>query len=260
MTTATQTIYDDDHNNDNAPIAGVDGGNDNDAANNDESNDNDSNDHGDDEDEDDNDHEPEPEANSKHGNDDDTGDDESQENLSNDDASNNGSIENDDGNAKDWQDDTRANNDSTETDADEAHWQLIISQEMDAKYGPRTDTYSLQPQKPRSFTHQHPDIAALHHAIKHPVSEIILTQYGAKKGLKVFGEAGTEAVIKELKQLHDRGMMVPRDPKALSWEEKWRALQYLMVEVFWVEGNWLIVLTYHCPQLGMAGIGMNFER
>ena len=32
------------------------------------------------------------------------------------------------------------------------------------------------------------------------------------------------------------------------------------VEVFLVEGNWLIVLTYHHPQLGMAGIGMNFER
>lgn len=49
-----------------------------------------------------------------------------------------------------------------------------------------------------------------------------------KKAIKAFGEAGMEAVLMELKQLHDRKVMEPRDPDALTAEEKRAALQYLM--------------------------------
>eukprot|EP00957_Ditylum_brightwellii_P049785 3774869-Ditylum_brightwellii.AAC.1 len=37
-----------------------------------------------------------------------------------------------------------------------------------------------------------------------PVTHTILTQYHVSKGLKVFGEEGTNNVLSELKQLHDR--------------------------------------------------------
>ena len=61
-----------------------------------------------------------------------------------------------------------------------------------------------------------------------PTSSITLTQYSIKKGLELFGEAGAEAVIKELQQLHDRGVMVPKESSSLSSDEKRNALQYLM--------------------------------
>jgi hypothetical protein len=48
------------------------------------------------------------------------------------------------------------------------------------------------------------------------------------KGLKVFGEAGANAVVKELKQLHDRGVITPKAAGELSREERRNALQYLM--------------------------------
>jgi hypothetical protein len=49
-----------------------------------------------------------------------------------------------------------------------------------------------------------------------------------KKGIQEFGEAGVEAVLKELQQLHDRGVLEPKEPTELSREEKRAALQYLM--------------------------------
>ena len=59
---------------------------------------------------------------------------------------------------------TNQNNETeNETDAtdDDANRQLVISCEMDAKYGPCSGTYGLHLRKPRSFAHQHPDTSLL---------------------------------------------------------------------------------------------------
>ena len=53
-------------------------------------------------------------------------------------------------------------------------------------------------------------------------------QYSVNKGLKVFGEAGAEAVVKELQQLHNRGVMTLKAAHELTQQECWNALQYLM--------------------------------
>ena len=42
------------------------------------------------------------------------------------------------------------------------------------------------------------------------VSHTAIFQYTLKKGLKIFGKAGAEAVTKELQQLHDRGVLEPK--------------------------------------------------
>eukprot|EP00957_Ditylum_brightwellii_P176753 13462932-Ditylum_brightwellii.AAC.1 len=55
-----------------------------------------------------------------------------------------------------------------------------------------------------------------------------MTQYHVSKGLKIFGRKGTEAVMNELKQLHDRSVLDLKDPNKLSEEEKKVSLQYLM--------------------------------
>jgi len=35
------------------------------------------------------------------------------------------------------------------------------------------------------------------------VNHIVLTQYGMQKGIKVFGQAGVNAIIKEMQQFED---------------------------------------------------------
>ena len=57
---------------------------------------------------------------------------------------------------------------------------------------------------------------------------MILTQYHVSKGLKVFGEPRVSAVLKELKQLHDRMVMDPKNADKMTTSKKKAALQYLM--------------------------------
>ena len=53
-------------------------------------------------------------------------------------------------------------------------------------------------------------------------------QYHVNKGLKVFGECGREAVMKELKQLNDLEVIQPRNWSKLTAEQRRTALPYLM--------------------------------
>ena len=57
---------------------------------------------------------------------------------------------------------------------------------------------------------------------------MITQQMSAKKGLKIFGDRGQEAVMKELKQLLYRSVMHPVSAKSLTIEQKKSALRYLM--------------------------------
>ena len=47
--------------------------------------------------------------------------------------------------------------------------------------------------------------------MRNPLITTILTQYHMSKGIKVFGEPGVAAVLKDLKQLHDRMVMDPKN-------------------------------------------------
>ena len=55
-----------------------------------------------------------------------------------------------------------------------------------------------------------------------------MTQHNVRQGLKLFGEAGIDAVMKELVQLHERGVLEPKSAKDLDVEQRKDALQYLM--------------------------------
>jgi hypothetical protein len=55
-----------------------------------------------------------------------------------------------------------------------------------------------------------------------------MTQHSMKRGLKEFGDAGVEAVLKELQQLHDRKVLEPKNANHLTNDERRAALQYLM--------------------------------
>ena len=51
---------------------------------------------------------------------------------------------------------------------------------------------------------------------------MILTQYHVSKGLNTFGEPGVSAVRKELKQLHDRMVINPKNADKMTTNKKRR--------------------------------------
>jgi hypothetical protein len=104
---------------------------------------------------------------------------------------------------------------ATEEEVDEEPSIEQRIQQMDAAYGQRQHQYDLWARKPRDYSHLHVILEVT-----------VMTQHNIKKGLQVFGEAGVEAVLKELNQLHERGVLKPT--KNLSHEQRMDALQYLM--------------------------------
>jgi hypothetical protein len=89
--------------------------------------------------------------------------------------------------------------------------------EMDQQYGERTQEHKLRSRRPRDYNHMH---AQLEH--------VMMTQFSIKKGLEEFGEAGADAVIREMQQLHNREVIKPKAAHMLTQEEKRKALHYLM--------------------------------
>ncbi len=55
-----------------------------------------------------------------------------------------------------------------------------------------------------------------------------MMQHNMKKGIKLFGDAGIDAVLKELQQLHDRKVLEPKDVTKMLGDDKRAPLQYLM--------------------------------
>ena len=49
---------------------------------------------------------------------------------------------------------------------------------------------------------------------------MILTQYHVSKGLKLFGDTGVSTVLKELKQLHSRMVMDPKNTDKMTTSKK----------------------------------------
>jgi hypothetical protein len=93
-----------------------------------------------------------------------------------------------------------------------------LESEMDAKYGQRQHEHGLRPRRrPTDYNHAHAQL-----------ENIVMTQYSVKKGLKVFGKAGAEAVVSEMQQLHEREVLKPKAAAMMTTDEKRKSLHYLM--------------------------------
>ena len=92
-----------------------------------------------------------------------------------------------------------------------------IDEQIDETYGARSGKYDLRPRRPRDYAHMHATLEST-----------VMTQHNIKKDIKLFGDAGVNAVLKELQQLHDRKVLEPKDATKLSGDDKRAALQYLM--------------------------------
>jgi hypothetical protein len=89
---------------------------------------------------------------------------------------------------------------------------------LDQQHGKQTAVYNLRQRKPRDYGHH------IHATLEHTA----MTQLNMKKGIKGFGDAGINAVLSELQQLHDRKVLEPRPADELTREEKRAALHSLM--------------------------------
>jgi len=61
-----------------------------------------------------------------------------------------------------------------------------------------------------------------------PHAHIMMTQLNVKEGIKQFGDWGNAALLKELNQLHERQALMPKKKEDMSYEERKKALRYLM--------------------------------
>ena len=99
--------------------------------------------------------------------------------------------------------------DDNESDATEgdAVRKNDIEDYMNEKYGKRNHTFNLRPRKMRNYKH-------------------LFTQMGLKAGIKKYGSAAEEAVLKEFFQLDKYDCLEPRSD--LTPDQKRMALEYLM--------------------------------
>ena len=56
----------------------------------------------------------------------------------------------------------------------------------------------------------------------------MLTQMNVKEGIKRYGDKGYDALMKELQQLHVRQALLPLKKEYMSYEQRKKALKYLM--------------------------------
>ena len=62
----------------------------------------------------------------------------------------------------------------------------------------------------------------------HAIEHLVLTQVGMQQGIKLWGERGVKAILKEMKQFHERNVVRPLRKEEISDEVRKRALGYLM--------------------------------
>lgn len=119
---------------------------------------------------------------------------------------------------------------------------VSVEKDMDRRYAIRSRKYNLRPRRKPKY-----DISLLAQLEKDVIAptfcvskleeldtslealfNVLLTQDGVRKGIKLFGQGGDDAVRTEMQQLCDHEVMEPKSEAALSREDRSNALKYLM--------------------------------
>jgi hypothetical protein len=108
-----------------------------------------------------------------------------------------------------------AQNENKEDEGGKA--QIDAAQEMETKYGARNNKHNLRPRHPRYYIHLHAMLEST-----------LMTQHSTKNGIKAFGDAGIQAVLTELRPVHNQKVMEPKSAATMTQADKSAALQYLM--------------------------------
>ena len=92
--------------------------------------------------------------------------------------------------------------------------------------------YNLRRTRGRDYDHRYAGDSFIIDEVAmttHGAGEVLETpQMSLKAGLRTFGNDGVKAVEKEMRQLHDRGVMIPVQKESLTLEQRKEALAYLM--------------------------------
>ena len=114
--------------------------------------------------------------------------------------------------------------------------QAAIDERMNSQYGVRkrdglrkrrTPTYKhhgISPSQPQSYSH----LFFIYGTACTELESMVMTQYTADRGVKLFKERGVEAILIEMTQLHRRKVGQPRHRDDLTEEQRRAALHYLM--------------------------------
>lgn len=116
-----------------------------------------------------------------------------------------------------------------------------VAAEMDAKYRTRQQDGLRARKAPRSPARIKKPQSSAHPTLNtmlgselsgiagfSDLEHVALTQYNLRCRLKLYGKAAADAVVNEMKQLHDRKTIRPRYIKDLTLDEKRKVLAYLM--------------------------------
>jgi hypothetical protein len=118
---------------------------------------------------------------------------------------------------------------------------VLMADDMDARYGRRHRSGLRNRKEPRSGAAIKEPQSSAHHTLSatlgreltgldgfSDLEHLALTQYNLKQGIEIYGKAAADAVLSEMKHLHDRKTIRPRYVKDLTLEEKRKALGFLM--------------------------------
>ena len=114
--------------------------------------------------------------------------------------------------------------------------QESINKRMNEQYGTRRREgmrkrrvpiykhHDIAPSQPQSYSH----LMFIYGTECTELESMVMTQYNADAGVKLFKDRGVEAILIEMTQLHRRQVGEPRHRDTLTEEQRRRALHYLM--------------------------------
>jgi len=114
-----------------------------------------------------------------------------------------------------------------EINAGQLHVDPDTREEMETEIQRNTPThrYDLRPRLTKRNQKYNMVSIGRQSTIAKPHLYIMLNQVGIREGLKKFGNQGNNALLKELSQLHQRDMLLPRKKEDMTYKERKKALR-----------------------------------
>jgi len=103
-----------------------------------------------------------------------------------------------------------------------------VEMEKEVETDTPTHRYDLRPRPTKRNKKYNMVSVGQQSTIDKPHLHVMLNQVGRREGLKKFGKEGNNAILKELSQLHQRDALLPKKKEDMTYEERKKALRYLM--------------------------------
>jgi len=115
-----------------------------------------------------------------------------------------------------------------EMNAGQLHIDPDTGEEIEAENRASAHGYNLRPRPTKRNQKFNMINVGQQSTIAKPHLHVMLNQVGIREGLKMFGEKGNNALLKELNQLHERDALLPKKKEDMTYDERKKALRYLI--------------------------------